>query len=319
MARIADRRRPGFALPATLAFAGVLAVAAVTAFTPADTGLDEQRAAQRALDAYALAQGGLERFLAERASLVGTGAPASDEAVRIDGAAGFADITLSRVRPTVGGTPALFLVRSVGTVPGARGPLAQHTVSQLARWRAGTLALAAAWTTMRVEAPITSRVDGADRCGAATARAAVASAPDFAGLDWRGLVEGTALARGAARQASELPRYSTPEAWPIIRHDGDHDLAVSGQGTLIVTGDLRISGGHEWRGLILAGGRVALMRGARVHGAVVTGLNERLGVAPTAPDVIDARARVRFDSCDLTRATDAFGTLELVPNTWVDG
>ena len=319
MARTADRRRHGFALPAALAFAGVLAVAAMTAFRPADTRFDEQRAAQRALDAYALAQGGLERFLAERASLVGTGAPAADESVRIDGAAGFADVTLSRVRPTTGGAPALYLVRAVGTVPGARRPLAQHTVSQLARWRAGALGVPAAWTTVRAEAPVTDRVDGADRCGAATALAAVASAPDFAALDWRGLVEGTALARGAARPASELPRYSTRGAWPIIRHDGDHDLAVSGQGTLIVTGDLRISGGHEWRGLILAGGRVQLLRGARVRGAVVTGLNERLGVAPTAPDVIDARARVRFDSCDLTRAADAFGTLELVPNTWVDG
>jgi hypothetical protein len=319
MTRRCLRRRSGFALPAALALAGVVALAAIAAFTPLDAARDRTHARQRSLDASALAQGGLERFIAERAALIGTGRPAAGERARIDGAAGHADVTLTRLRPAVGGAPALFVIRSRGVPVGGRGPASEHAVSQLAVWRTAVPVLPAAWTTLGAAAPKTARVDGEDRCGALQAVVDVVSEPSFDAIDWRGIVEGTALVSGAVRPSSELARFSDPETWPIIRHDGDYDLTVSGQGTLIVTGDLRIVGGHEWRGLVLAGGRVELLRGARVRGAVVTALNERLGVAPAAPDAIDARARVRFDSCDLTRAADAFGTLELVPNTWADG
>jgi hypothetical protein len=225
------------------------------------------------------------------------------------------------VRTATAEQPALYLVRSRGASAPLRGDTAvAHTVAQFATWLPAAFAPRAAWTTARTVLPaFTDNVSGHDRCGIAAPLAAVATDADAVGIDWRGIVEGTALPRRATAAAAAIPRYSNGETWPIIRVDGDHELRASGRGTLIVTGDLRIVGGHGWRGLVLAGGRVELRRGAAIRGALVSGLNETMGLAPAADDAIDPRARVHYDSCDLERAADAFGALVLVPDTRVSG
>lgn len=313
-------RRPGLALPIAIGLAATAALCVISAFTHYDEATAAAVARQRRADAYALAVGGLERLVAERPGVARAGMPDTAEHVTFEGPAGRAAVELTRVRAASDGRPALYLIRSRGTVAGGRAaPAAEHTVTQFATWHPAGFAAAAAWTSARATPPLHgANVSGEDRCGGSTVQPVLADA-DLAGIDWRGIVEGTALPRRATAHPDVLQRYSTAGTWPIIRVDGDHELTANGLGTLIVTGDLRIVGGREWRGLVLAGGRVELRRGAGVRGALVTGLNETLGLAPAADDTIDPRARVRFDSCDLARAADAFGALALVPDTRVDG
>jgi hypothetical protein len=314
-------RRPGLALPVAIGLATTAALCVLSAFTQYDAGGAAAVDRQRRADAYALAVGGIERFAAERPGVARAGTPDTAEHATFEGPAGRVEVALTRVHAARDGQPALYLIRSRGIVAAGRAAsAAEHTVTQFATWQPAGFAPRAAWTSARPSSPAyRTGISGEDRCGASAALPPVLADADLPGIDWRGIVEGTALSRRATVRPEELPRYSSAGTWPIIRVDGDHELTANGHGTLIVTGDLRIVGGHEWRGLVLAGGRVELRRGAVVRGALVTGLNDKLGLAPAADDTIDPRARVRFDSCDLARAADAFGALALVPDTRVDG
>lgn len=318
--RNAFRARPGLALPATLALAATAVVCVISVFTHADPQAHAIRQRHRETAAWALAIGGLERFTAERAAVARAGMPDTTERVVFESPAGTATVELSRVRAATDDQPAVYLVRSRGVFHDGAGRPAWRAVAQFAVWQPSGFTARAAWSSARAQLPAPAgNVSGADRCNARPALPATLSGDDAAGIDWRGIVEGTALPRRATASAEAIPRYSNADTWPIIRVDGDHELRANGRGTLIVTGDLRIVGGHGWRGLVLVGGRVDLRRGASIRGALVSGLNETLGLAPADEDAIDPRARVHYDSCDLERAADAFGALVLVPDTRVSG
>lgn len=74
--------------------------------------------------------------------------------------------------------------------------------------------------------------------------------------------------------ADEVSRYSNRETRPIIRLDADRPLRGYWRGTLIVTGDLRMTGGLERDGWILedaCDARAADTLGAFVPGRRVSG------------------------------------------------
>jgi hypothetical protein len=313
-------RRGGLRLPLSITLLAALSVTATMAFTTSDSGQASLLRRQAELDAYARAQSGLERFIAERAAHGLLGTPAGEESAEIVLADGSAAVSLHRVRTASPDRPALYLLRSHSAAVVDGRAAGEQRVSQLAVWQTGRFAPRAVWTvTDSRPVRMAGHIDGRDLCGSGQRLPAVDHADRAAGIDWRGIDGGTALVAGAAIPAAEAMRYSQPERAPIIRGDGDHELRRSGSGTLIVKGDLQIMNEREWRGLILVGGRVSLHSGARVEGAVVSGLDAQLGAAPAGHDVIGAGASVRFDSCAIAAAADAFGTLAPIPSTWLDG
>jgi hypothetical protein len=109
--------------------------------------------------------------------------------------------------------------------------------------------------------------------------------------------------------------------WPIVRVNNnpgaDFDLPGDGNGILIVTGNLTIGGSKSWTGLILAGGYVRSNGSNNVQGAVVAGLNVKLGQA-VGVSQMNGNKSYQYDSCSLNRALSKIGSLEVVRNGWMD-
>jgi hypothetical protein len=55
-----------------------------------------------------------------------------------------------------------------------------------------------------------------------------------------------------------------------------------------------------------------------IQGAIVTGLNVKLGVAVPQQSIGNGNKTFQFDSCNLRRARGHVGSLERVRNGWVD-
>ena len=95
------------------------------------------------LDAFTLAETGLERFVARRDSLGFTAAPpAVTESTRMVFRWGYADVVLRRVREDTVAQLYGYVVRShgVSTVKALRGtPQAERTVAQYAAWETGNM------------------------------------------------------------------------------------------------------------------------------------------------------------------------------------
>ncbi len=99
---------------------------------------------------------------------------------------------------------------------------------------------------------------------------------------------------------------------------GDYTLPSSGQGTLIVTGSLTISGASTWHGVILTGNTLTSNGNSTVNGAVVTGLNVLLGQSPSTSSVGNGTKTFQYNSCDIASAMAAYGGLQVIPNAWAD-
>ena len=96
-------------------------------------------------------------------------------------------------------------------------------------------------------------------------------------IDWNGIVNNNAAQPSITIPPGSWPSFSNPNYWPIIMLVGNTTLPGSGQGTLIVTGNLTINGNTTWNGVILVGGNLTSNGNNTVDGAVVTGLNVELG------------------------------------------
>lgn len=93
---------------------------------------------------------------------------------------------------------------------------------------------------------------------------------------------------------------------------------ANGRGMLIVFGDLRFNGGSSgWRGIILVGGRLVSNGGNDVTGALITGLNEQLGIAVEENDVevnsLNGTKNYYYNSCHVKSALLNSGGVTLRP------
>jgi hypothetical protein len=144
-------------------------------------------------------------------------------------------------------------------------------------------------------------------------------------IDWNGIRNG-----GLMPADYTWPAWPTAgaqmDAWPVTRvdNDGGADFVLpagNGKGILIVTGNLRINGTTPpwtWEGLILIGGRLVLNGNTNIYGAVVSGLNVKLGQVALDSDLGSGTKIIRYDSCSLTRALGHIGSLQRVRNGWTD-
>lgn len=101
------------------------------------------------------------------------------------------------------------------------------------------------------------------------------------------------------------------EFFPVVYAPGDLTLAGGrGQGVLLVRGDLDLSAGTEFAGVVVVLGRVVTSGG----GGRITGT---LLVGGTGTTILSAGARVSYSSCAVERALGANGTVRrLQTRSW---
>jgi hypothetical protein len=150
-----------------------------------------------------------------------------------------------------------------------------------------------------------------------------ASTRDAVDIDWAGIVNGTAdITYNIIIPAGVLPTTAfftaNPNYWPTIKVTGNLALTSNGRGTLIVTGDVVMSNNARWDGVILVGGTLTSNGLTGVSGAVVTGLNVKLGMVVPVTDVGNGDKAYRFNSCNASKALKQQAKLRPLPNTWMD-
>ena len=341
----------GVVLPMVLLVVVVLAILLAAGFA----GLSSERRVhandEAALDAFTLAETGLELFLAKRDSFGFAAAPpAPSESTRIALRGGYADVVLTQMRVDAAARRYGYVVRShgVSTVKALTGtPQAERTVAQFAVWQATSVKVLAGWTSLSGlrKNGNAGTLTGDDGCGQADTVAGVAvptvpgysgqtgpvrgkppildlgtpqQAAEATGIDWDAVVNKGAVQPDITIPPGNWPDFSNPNYWPVIKLVGDWTLPGAGQGTLIVTGSLTINGSNMWNGIILAGGNLTSNGNNTVEGAVVSGLNVELGQSLPPASVGNGTKVFQYNSCNVTRAMAKMAQLVGYSNAWVD-
>ena len=252
--------------------------------------------------------------------------------------------------------PAVYAITSVGTNTtarryGASAPPAERTVATYAIWTPSPFDLNAALTTLTAvnKTGVSGEMSGIDNCGVMPSIPGVAvptgtytgpvapidgnpdntpvglgtpgpagTAKDQVGVDWAGIVQGPISP--ILPHDYLYPAWPTPAqmlSWPVIRVNGDLDLPASGSGILVVTGNVTLSGSKNWDGLILVGGTLTSNGINHTMGAVIAGLNVKLGQTVGASQ-LNGNKTYEYDSCALTRALGRIGSIQRVRNGWID-
>ena len=348
------RSRRGVALPMALLVLVVLTILLAAGFAALSSERRVHANDEAALDAFTLAETGLEVFIAKRDSFGFTAAPPTlSESTRIALGGGYADVILKRIRnDTLAGRYG-YAVRShgVSTLAALSGtPQAERTVAEYAVWQTGSMNVLAGWTSLSGlhKNGSSSMGSGADQCGKQPAMPGVAVpgnpgytqnggplapqgnppvdtvAPtstqmaDSVKIDWAGLSGGTALTPDITIPPGAWPSFSNPNYWPTILVKGDFALPGNGQGTLIVTGGLTISGNITWDGVLLVGDNLTSNGNNAVNGATVTGLNVKLGATLPQGDIGNGTKSFNYNSCNIAKAMAGMGQLVGYSNAWVD-
>jgi hypothetical protein len=348
----------GFALPMALLVISFLAVGVATSFTRVENEVRINRDRDASLDAFRIAQSGLEHFAVNRGALGFTSMPpAPYESTRIALPGGHADVVMRRIRPKTATQQALYALQARGSaLQGATAstPPARHVVSQLAFFREGTMQVLSAWTVLTglTKNGGAGTISGEDACGAMPPVAGVAlptepfpagtyvqnggapvpdGSPPILGLgtqaqasnaitiDWNAIVNHGAIQPDIKIPGQPWPSFADPNFWPVVFvNSANFSLPSNGRGTLIVTGDLTISGSLQWRGIILVGGSLTANGNNNIRGAVVSGLNVKLGQWVAASDVGNGTKTYQYDSCAVAAAAARFAAVVLIRNTWSD-
>jgi hypothetical protein len=317
--------------------------------------VDDQKAQ---ISAFRIAEQGLEVFLVRRDSLMAatanyTKVPGQTESIRINMTGGYADVSLTRLRPVKGSQSGLYVVRSRGTqTTGAYAgtPQGVRTVAQYVLWQPAPMQVLAGWTALSglQKNGTAGTLGGADACGDSaavagvvvpvnpgyTGKVAAASGspaidsvpPDSVHIDWNGIVNlglitpTITIPGGAWPTAALTAAYddSLSTYYPIIRvNQADFTLPSSGKGMIIATGNVTISGSVGWKGVLLVGGDITSNGNNGIAGATISGLNIKLGTyVPSS--TANGTKTYQYNSCEVSKATTTTGALVTLRNTWVD-
>jgi len=349
--------RGGFALPFALLVIGVLSIGAATLLARGDVEGRINRDREARMDAFAIAQTGLELFAKNRESYgFTTKPPLVSESTRIALPGGYADVILTQVRLKAPNADALYLLRSRGTRQAggmAWNADAKQTVAQYTFWREGSMQIVSSWTSLTgiVKNGGAGVVTGFDACATAPNVNGVAvpnngyvqnggslvpiGVPNdtlYMGtqaqmsndikIDWNGILNENLIIPDLVIPGDSWPTsFADPTYWPTIRINGDLTLTGapgSGRGLLIITGNLYLSGNINWDGVILVGGKLDSEGNNTILGAVITGLDVKLGLNPPPSSIGNGSKTFRYDSCKVAQALSNNSKLLLIPNAWSD-
>jgi uncharacterized Zn-binding protein involved in type VI secretion len=139
-------------------------------------------------------------------------------------------------------------------------------------------------------------------------------------IDWNGIVNGNVITPTITIPGGSFPTaamFADTTFYPIIRVNGDFTIPTSGQGMLIVTGNLTINGSTAWKGVLLVGGDITSNGSNGIEGATVSGLNVKLGTyVPTSTG--NGTKQYNYNSCEVAKTNTSLGALVTLRNTWVD-
>lgn len=349
MPTLSDRR--GATLPlAILAIVIIsLTVAAGYARVSSERRISADQQAQ--VDAFAVAQTGLEQYINGVTSMPGV----SDNATITGIPGGSAEISLRRVRDSTSTMRApLYVVSSRGTSTGstrygASTASAQRTVAQYVIWQPGSMAVQAAWTSITGinKSGGSGVISGVDQCGKQASLAGVEvpnspgynqtggssvpsgspnigslgadpnSAKDQVPIDWDGILNGGLITPDITMPGGSWPSGSGWNTWPIIRYNGDADIPT-GKGVLIVTGNATLNGSVSWSGVILVGGMITSSGNNTLLGSVITGLNTKLGMTVPPSDIGSGTKDYEYNSCMIDSALTDLSKFVRIRNAWTD-
>jgi hypothetical protein len=271
--------------------------------------------------------------------------------------AGYADVVVTRLRPSAGGMVGLYALRSRGVSTGARRPgvpAATRTVGQLFKWETGMMKTPAAWTSLSgiQKSGGSGVINGTDGCGALPAVGGVAvptppgytqsggtsvpagsppinnlgprpAALDSVRIDWAGVLNGSSLTPNITIPPQTFPlatAFLDPNYWPIIKVTGNFvmPLLLNGRGVLIVSGNFQIDGGAGWDGVLLVGGTLTSNGNTTIRGATISGLNQKLGMVVPVSDIGNGNKTFQYNSCLVQRALRPMSGLVPMDNAWAD-
>jgi len=144
---------------------------------------------------------------------------------------------------------------------------------------------------------------------------------DSARVDWAGVLSGSSLVPTITVPPSTFPSsaaFADTSFWPIIKVNGDLSLPANGRGVLIVSGNFTINGGQAWDGVLLVGGTVTSNGSNTIRGAIVSGLNQQLGMVVPVSDIANGTKIFRYNSCLVQRALRPMSGLVPLDNAWAD-
>lgn len=338
--------RRGFALPTAILVILVLAIMIAAGFSLVSAERRSVSDQKSQISAFEIAEQGLELFLIRRDSLLpnATHIPGAKDSVRISFSNGYADVSLTRLRPVQGTMSGLYVARSKGveTVGAYAGsPQGVRTVAQYVLWEPAPMQVLAGWTALSGldKNGKAGTLGGFDQCGdsATIAGVAVPLNPGYTGdptaassisiitmdsvkIDWNAIVNQKVIPATITIPPSSWPsstQWADTTFYPIIRINGDFALPSSGRGMLIVTGALTLNGSVGWKGVLLVGGDIVSNGVNGISGATVSGLNVKLGTyVPSS--VGNGTKSYTYNSCEVAKATSPAGALVTLRNTWVD-
>lgn len=151
------------------------------------------------------------------------------------------------------------------------------------------------------------------------------TAKDSIAIDWAGIRARTAITptfyyKTTSPISGHWPASSelTGSHWPITFVEGDLSLPSDGQGILIVTGDLTISGSDQWDGLVLVGGTITSNGNNNIAGGLFTGLNVLIGTVVPRQSVGNGTKTFQYNSCAVSKALGALGGWNRLGNARTD-
>jgi Tfp pilus assembly protein PilX len=342
----------GAALPMALLMMVVLTLLVAVGFAAASSEARMNANDDASVAVFPLAETGLEVFLAKRDSFGFTSAPpAASESTRVTQKGGYADVVLTRVRNDVAAGRYGYMIRShgVSTAMSLSGTArAERTVAEYAVWQTGTMNVLAGWTSLSgiVKNGTSGTLTGDDGCAGAqpsVAGVSVPTDPGYSGptgpvsgnppilnlgttaeavaatkIDWDGIVNHDAIQPDITIPPGSWPASFPANYWPVIKMVGDWSLPGPGHGTLIVTGNMSISGSDMWDGVVLVGGNLTSNGNNTVEGAVVSGLNVGLGQSLPPSSIGNGTKTYQYNSCNVAKAMSKMGQLVGYTNAWVD-
>ena len=346
-----NAERRGFALPTAILVIAVMTIMIAGGFSLVSAerrSVSDQRAQ---ISAFKIAEDGLELFLIRRDSLLPNAprVPGAKDSVRINFAGGYADVSLTRIRPVIGSMSGLYVVRSrgvetAGTYAGT--PEGVRTVAQYALFEPAPMQVLAGWTALSGldKNGKAGTLGGYDACGdsAAVAGVAVPLNPGYDGktdgtsgdpaidstitadsvaIDWNAIVNEDAIDATITIPGDSWPTaamWADTTYYPIIRVNlEEFTLPSSGRGMLIATGHVTIDGSTSWSGVLLVGGDITSNGTNLIQGATISGLNVKLGTYVPA-STANGTKEYRYNSCEVAKANREAGALVTLKNTWVD-
>lgn len=191
-----NNQRRGFAIPVAILVIMALTIMIAGGFSLVSAERRSVADQKSQIAAFRIAEQGLELFLVRRDSLMAgkatytrvPGAIPDSAIVNVPG--GYAEVTLTRLRPVRGTQAGLYVVRSRGVETQgayAGSPQAVRTVAQYALWEPAGMQVLAGWTALTglQKNGTAGTLGGVDLCGDSATRAGVV-VPYDAGYDQSG-------------------------------------------------------------------------------------------------------------------------------------